>query len=188
MAAAGEPAVMVELGAGSASKTRLLLEAWLARQSHPRYVPVDVSPALDQMAADLRADLPGLMVTPVSARYPEELDWLPRLRGPRLVLFLGSSIGNYDRADALALLRAVRMQLSPGDAFLLGTDLVKPAEVLVPAYDDPAGVTARFNKNLLERLNRELGAHFDLDDFAHHVRWNAGCSRMELYLRSLTDQ
>jgi dimethylhistidine N-methyltransferase len=188
MAAAGWPAVMVELGAGSASKTRLLLEAWLARQRNPRYVPVDVSPALGQVAAELRAELPGLKVTPVAARYPEELDWLPRLRGPRLVLFLGSSIGNYDRTDALALLRALRAQLAPGDGFLLGTDLVKPADVLVPAYDDPAGVTARFNLNLLERLNRELGAHFDLEDFAHHVRWNAEHSRMELYLRSLSDQ
>jgi L-histidine Nalpha-methyltransferase len=186
--AAGDPAVMVELGAGSASKTRVLLQAWLALQPRARYVPVDVSPSLQQVAADLRAELPGLSVSPVSARYPEQLSFLLRLPRPRLVLFLGSSIGNYDRADALALLTALRASLSPGDGLLLGTDLVKPETVLVPAYDDRAGVTARFNKNLLHRLNRELGASFDPDDFAHHVRWNAEHCRLELYLRSLTDQ
>jgi dimethylhistidine N-methyltransferase len=188
MRAAGDPAVMVELGAGSASKTRLLLQAWLAMQPRARYVPVDVSPSLGQVAAELRADLPGLSVSPVSARYPEQLGFLLRLPRPRLVLFLGSSIGNYDRADALGLLAALRRCLSPGDGLLLGTDLVKPESVLVPAYDDRAGVTAQFNKNLLHRLNRELGASFDPEDFAHHVRWNAEHCRMELFLRSLTEQ
>jgi L-histidine N-alpha-methyltransferase len=186
--AAGDPAVMVELGAGSASKTRLLLQAWLALQPRARYVPVDVSPSLAQVADELRAELPGLTVSPVSARYPEQLGFLLRLPRPRLVLFLGSSIGNYDRADALDLLTALRASLSPGDGLVLGTDLVKPDSVLVPAYDDRAGVTARFNKNLLHRLNRELGASFDPDDFAHHVRWNTEHCRMELFLRSLTDQ
>lgn len=186
--AAGDPAVMVELGAGSASKTRLLLQAWLAMQPRARYVPVDVSPSLAQVADELRAELPGLTVSPVSARYPEQLGFLLRLPRPRLVLFLGSSIGNYDRADALDLLTALRASLSPGDGLVLGTDLVKPDSVLVPAYDDRAGVTARFNKNLLHRLNRELGASFDPDDFAHHVRWNTEHCRMELFLRSLTDQ
>ena len=126
MKSAGRPAVMVELGAGSASKTCLLLSAWLAQQRHATYVPVDVSPALPEVADQLRSRFPRLTVNPVSARYPEQLDWLASLPGPRLVLFLGSSIGNYDRAEALGLMRALRVQLRPGDALLLGTDLVKP--------------------------------------------------------------
>ena len=120
-------------------------------------MPVDVSPSLAQVAAELRAEFPGLSVNPVSARYPEQLGWLLRLPRPRLVLFLGSSIGNYDRADALGLLRALRASLSPGDGLLLGTDLVKPESVLVPAYDDRAGVTARFNKNLLAPVEPRAG-------------------------------
>lgn len=179
---------MVELGAGSADKTRLLLKALLDRQTTGTFCPVDVSPELPAVAAELRAELPGLEVVPVSARYPEELGWLRKVPGRRLVLFLGSSIGNYDSADSLALLRGVRRELRTGDALLLGTDLVKPADVLVPAYDDAAGVTAQFNKNVLARINRELGGRFDLEAFSHHVRWNPRESRMELYLRSHHDQ
>lgn len=186
--AAGLPAAVAELGAGSASKTTLLLSALLSRRQRASYYPVDISPALPAVAARLRGRFPSLEVTPVRARYPEELGWLRSVPGPRLVLFLGSSIGNYDRHEATALMRAVRAQLSPGDALLLGTDLVKPASVLVPAYDDASGVTARFNKNLLVRMNRELGADFELQSFRHHVRWNAAEARMELYLRSEIDQ
>jgi L-histidine Nalpha-methyltransferase len=182
------PLSLVELGAGSAVKTRLLLEALLAHQGRASYFPVDVSPSLEQVAAGLRRRFCGLEVTPVSARYPEQLGWLRAVARRRWVLFLGSSIGNYERPEAVALLRAVRAELAPGDALLLGTDLVKPEAVLVPAYDDAAGVTARFNKNILARLNRELDAEFEPDAFSHHVRWNADESRMELYLRSDVDQ
>jgi L-histidine Nalpha-methyltransferase len=188
VAAAGPPLAVVELGAGSAAKTRLVLQAVLARQNRASYFPVDVSPALETVAAELGRHYRGLEVTPVSARYPEELGWLRKVPRRRWVLFLGSSIGNYERPEAVGLLRAVRAELAPGDALLLGTDLVKPESVLVPAYDDAAGVTARFNKNMLARLNRELDAEFELDAFTHHVRWNPEESRMELYLRSEVDQ
>jgi dimethylhistidine N-methyltransferase len=196
--AAGPPLEIGELGAGSAGKTRLLLEAALARQARVRYVPVDVSrAALLQAAAALRG-LRGLEVRPVIARYPEELGFLrgdtarpPALRGlalRRLVLFLGSNIGNYDPAAATALLGAVRARLAPGDALLVGADRRKSPALLEPAYDDTAGVTARFNKNLLTRLNRELGATFRPRLFRHVVRWNGRASRVELYLESTVDQ
>ena len=189
--AAGSPRGIAELGAGSASKTRLLLEALLAQpgtEAVPSYYPVDVSPSLPEVAAQLRARYPRLAVNPISARYPEEMSWLRMVPRRRLVLFLGSSIGNYDRNEAADLLRSVRAQLSTGDALLLGTDLVKPQSVLVPAYDDAQGVTARFNKNVLARINRELGGAFDLEAFRHVVRWNPVQARMELYLQSERDQ
>jgi L-histidine Nalpha-methyltransferase len=186
--AAGAPRGVAELGAGSASKTRVLIEAMLAQRDTATYFPVDVSPALPEVAQELRQRYPRLTVNPISARYPEQLGWLRSVPRRRLVLFLGSSIGNYDRHEAAGLLRAVRGQLTTGDALLLGTDLVKPASVLVPAYDDAQGVTARFNKNVLARINRELGGNFDLDGFRHLVRWNPALARMELYLCSQRDQ
>jgi L-histidine N-alpha-methyltransferase len=183
--AAGPPLEIVELGAGSASKTCLLLEALLGRQPRARYRPVDVSPAaLAQAAVELRR-FRRLEVRPVVARYPEELGFLGGAAGRRLVLFLGSNIGNYDLPAARALLSGVRRHLAPGDALLMGADLRKPRRLLLPAYDDAAGVTARFNKNVLARLNRELGAGFDLDRFRHVVAWNDASSRMELYLESV---
>ena len=185
---AGPPLEVVELGAGSASKTCLLLEALLGRQPRVRYSPVDVSPAaLAQAAVELRR-LRRLDVFPVVARYPEDLGFLRPRSGRRLVLFLGSNIGNYDPAAARTLLTAVRRHLEPGDGLLLGVDRRKDKSLLVPAYDDVAGVTARFNKNVLARINRELGAKFDLDRFRHTVVWNDRASRMELYLESAIDQ
>jgi L-histidine N-alpha-methyltransferase len=190
--AAGPPLEIVELGAGSASKTRLLLEALLLRQPHVRYVPVDVSPAaLAQAGAELRG-LPRLEVRPVAARYPEELGFLrqptavPGAR--RLVLFLGSNIGNYDLPSARRLLAAVRRCLGPRDSLLVGADRRKSPRVLVPAYDDAAGVTARFSKNVLHRMNRELGADFDPQQFRHVVRWSDRRSRIEIFLESQVAQ
>jgi dimethylhistidine N-methyltransferase len=187
--AAGPPLAVVELGAGSAGKTRLLLEAALARQTRVRYVPVDVSrAALAQAALALRG-LRGLELRPVIARYPEELGFLDRAGGcRRLVLSLGSNIGNYDPEGAITLLAAVRRRLAPGDALLVGADRRKSAAMLEPAYDDAAGVTARFSKNVLARLNRELGANFELQRFRHVARWNERASRVELYLESTVAQ
>jgi dimethylhistidine N-methyltransferase len=190
--AAGLPLEIIELGAGSASKTRLLLEALLLRQPHVRYVPVDVSPAaLAQAQAELRG-LPRLEVRPVAARYPEELGFLRQpldvAGAHRLVLFLGSNIGNYDLPSAQRLLAAVRRCLVPGDALLIGADRRKSPRILVPAYDDAAGVTARFSTNVLHRLNRDLGARFDPTLFRHVVRWNDRRSRIEIFLESLTAQ
>ena len=186
--AAGIPLEIVELGAGSASKTRLLLQAALARQARVRYVPVDVSrAALAQASARLRG-LRGLDVEPVIARFPEELGFLRETQHRRLVLFLGSSIGNHDGRAAHALLAGVRRRLAPGDALLLGADRRKSPALLHPAYDDAAGVTARFNRNVLVRLNRELGANFVPERFEHVVRWSDRLSRVDLHLQSVVAQ
>jgi dimethylhistidine N-methyltransferase len=197
--AAGPPLEIIELGAGSAAKTRLLLEALLERVPRATYVPVDVSPTALRMAASQLRGLQRLNVRPVVARYPEALGFLRgrsrsdrALAAPspvrRLVLFLGSNIGNYDPPAARALLAGVRRHLSAGDALLMGVDRRKPPAVVLPAYDDASGVTARFNKNLLARMNRELGARFDLDRFRHVVAWNDRASRVELYLESAVAQ
>jgi dimethylhistidine N-methyltransferase len=189
VAAAGPPLEVVELGAGSAAKTEILLEALLEQQPRVTYHPLDVSPsALASARARLRR-LRRVTVQPILARYPEGLNLPPPPQGQRrLVLFLGSNIGNYDPPDALALLTAVGRALRPGDAFLLGADLRKPPSVLLPAYDDAQGVTARFNKNVLARLNRDLGADFDLDSFRHVAVWNARRSRVEMHLESTRAQ
>jgi L-histidine N-alpha-methyltransferase len=189
IAAVGTPLEIVELGAGSAGKTRLLLEAAITAQNRVRYRPVDVSrTAIAQASAGLRG-LHGLDLQPVIARYPDELGFL-RLPTDhrRLVIFLGSNIGNYDPPAALRLLTAVRQCLAPNDALLIGADRRKSPTVLLPAYDDAAGVTARFSKNVLTRLNRDLGANFQLNLFQHVVRWNDRASRVELYLESTVAQ
>ena len=187
--AAGHPREIVELGAGSASKTRVLLAALRGQKTRVRYVPVDVSPAALAQAARVLRDLRHVDVRPAVARYPEELGFLRRpVAGRRLVLFLGSNVGNYDPRSAVELLTAVRSHLSPGDGFLMGVDRRKSPALLLPAYDDAAGVTARFNKNMLARLNRELRATFDSDCFRHVVRWNARASRLELSLESALAQ
>jgi L-histidine Nalpha-methyltransferase len=187
--AAGLPCEVVELGAGSASKTRVLLQALSRRQPRVRYVPVDVSPSALAQAAIVLRDLRFVDVRPAVARYPEELDFLRRpVVGRRLVLFLGSNVGNYDPPRAVELLTAVRRQLAPGDGFLMGVDRRKSPALLLPAYDDDVGVTERFSKNVLARLNRELGATFDLDRFRHVVVWNARASRVDLYLESAIAQ
>jgi dimethylhistidine N-methyltransferase len=186
--AAGPPLAVVELGAGTATKTGLLLSAVLARQARADYRPVDVSTAALTQAAAALSRVERLTVRPVAARYPDELGFLDGAGDRHLVLFLGSNIGNFDPRTARALLASVRRHLEPGDALLIGADLRKPAADLLPAYDDPQGVTARFNKNVLERLNRELGGTFDLERFRHVVRWNASASRIEIYLESQRPQ
>ena len=187
--AAGGPLEIVELGAGSAVKTRLLLEAALAVQPRVRYLPVDVSRAALAQATSALRGLPRLEVLPVLARYPEELGFLQQPTDRRrLVLFLGSNIGNYEPTSALELLAGVRARLSVGDALLIGADRRKSPSIVLPAYDDAAGVTARFNKNMLTRINRDLGATFNVDHFRHVVCWNDRCSRVELYLESAVAQ
>ena len=186
--AAGPPVAVAELGAGTASKTRLLLSALLEQQDGAVYVPIDVSPSALNLAKAALARFRRLSVHPVVGRYPEDLGVLDAIPGRRLLLFLGSNLGNYDPEPAASLLSAVRARLRPGDAFLIGTDLRKSGRILVPAYDDAAGVTARFNKNVLARLNTDLGGDFDLQSFRHVVRWNAAASRVDLYLESLGAQ
>jgi len=184
---AGAPCTVIDLGAGDGHKTLLLLRRLAERVPTLSYAPVDVSPAaLDDAAARVREALPATAVTPVRASYAEALE---RLGGERkLVLFLGSSIGNLEHAEALAFLRALRAALRPGDHVLVGFDLVKPLPLLVRAYDDPQGVTRAFNLNLLARMNRELSADFDLGIFRHRATWDPGRPAMESWLESLRAQ
>jgi dimethylhistidine N-methyltransferase len=181
---------IAELGAGSADKTRLLLSASVARQQSVVYEPMDVSPsALAAAKERIEREIPGVEVAPQVLDYTHGLALQPAGAGERrLVLYIGSSIGNFEPAEAVRLLRRVRAGLRPADALLLGVDLVKPDPILLAAYDDAAGVTAAFNLNLLARLNRDLGANFSLDAFAHRARWNAAQSRIEMHLVSRTSQ
>src|ERR1700690_3212247 len=184
------PVIVAELGSGSGQKTRLLLEA-LSRRQRVNYYPIDISgSALNRCQLELgqmdrvsivgfeRAYLDGLQEVAARRRDGEKI----------FLLFLGSTIGNFDRPAGDQFLREVRAILREGDALLLSTDLVKPIPQLLLAYDDPAGVTAAFNKNLLARINRELGGEFDLDRFEHVVRYDESERRIEMHLRSKTFQ
>ncbi|MCB5910248.1 L-histidine N(alpha)-methyltransferase [Streptomyces pinistramenti] len=181
IAAATGARTLIELGSGSSDKTRHLIGALTGLLS---YVPVDVSEsALESAGRQLLADHPGLDVHALVADFQQGMT-LPPTPGPRLLAFLGGTIGNLLPPERAAFLRTVHGLLSPGDALLLGTDLVKDEETLVAAYDDPEGVTAAFNKNVLLVINRELGADFDPADFAHVAVWNADDAWIEMRLRA----
>lgn len=184
------PVSVVELGSGSSLKTRLLIEALLARQGALHYQPIDISATiLRASAAKLLGDYPEVRITAQADDYTRALGAIARQDGERiLVLFLGSNIGNYTPAEAGDLLRQMRQALRAGDGLLLGVDLKKPARVLEPAYDDALGVTAAFNRNLLVRINRELGADFELAQFQHRARFNQAQSRIEAHLVSCCAQ
>jgi L-histidine Nalpha-methyltransferase len=183
--AVGPNVTVVELGAGTATKTGTLLRALATRQIRTSYFPVDISPsALAEAKAQVQAQIPKALVRPIVADFSEGFDFLRDIPGRKLVLYLGSSIGNFDPEAAVSMLTAVRKKLNPGDALLLGTDLVKPSTILIPAYDDARGITAQFNRNILRRLNRELGTGFYVNAFRHVACWNAVCSRMEMHLQS----
>ncbi|MFF3311204.1 L-histidine N(alpha)-methyltransferase [Streptomyces sp. NPDC002952] len=185
IAAATGARTVVELGSGSSEKTRHLLDALPGLHT---YVPVDVSEsALSLAGRALAAERPDLGVHALIADFTAGLT-LPDTPGPRLVAFLGGTIGNLLPDERAAFLASVRSLLAPGDTLLLGTDLVKDPAVLVAAYDDAAGVTAAFNKNVLSVVNRELGADFDLDDFEHVALWDAANEWIEMRLRSRTAQ
>jgi len=189
-AAGGNVLRVVELGAGSADKTRLLLTAAAERQDTVFYEPVDVSAsALVEAQLRIEDELPGVIVCPRVQDYTQDLELdstLPNER--RLLMYIGSSIGNFEPGEALMLLERVRAAMDPGDCFLLGVDLVKDESVLKDAYDDPGGVTAAFNRNVLTRLNRELDADFNPATFGHRAVWNATEGRMEMHLVSAKDQ
>ncbi len=182
----GDNAVLVEFGSGASEKTRIVLDQ---APGLATYMPIDISTdALDAATARIRAAYPNLEVSPVAGDFLD-LPPLPELgRGPRTGFFPGSTIGNLTPDQAVRFLTSAHARLAPGSRFILGVDLVKSPGLLVAAYDDAEGVTAAFNLNLLERANRELGADFDLDAFAHRAVWNAGLSRMEMHLVSLADQ
>jgi L-histidine Nalpha-methyltransferase len=189
IAAATSARTLVELGAGAADKTRLLLNALRARGTLASFVPVDVSEeALIGAARRVEQEYPGLSVTAVVSDFEEHLG-LPRGDGgARLVAFLGGTIGNLLPRQRAGFFASLRSRLHPGDAFLLGTDLVKDPAVLVAAYDDAAGVSAAFTKNILSVLNAALGADFHPDAFGHVVRWDRREEWIEVLLRSLRHQ
>jgi L-histidine Nalpha-methyltransferase len=188
VAAATSADTLVELGSGTSEKTRMLLDALRDRGSLRRFVPFDVDvDMLSAAATAIQREYSGIEVAAVCGDFEEHLTEIPS-GGRRLFVFLGSTIGNLTpgpRAEFLAALAAV---LRPGDSLLLGTDLVKDTDRLLRAYDDAAGVTAQFNRNVLVVINRELDADFDVDTYRHVARWNAGEERMEMWLRADSSQ
>lgn len=183
---------LVELGSGTARKTRLLLELLTEQQPDLEYVPVDIDAAmLDRSGRDLLREYPALRVTAISSDFHRPsvpLSLLPPTRARTVLLFLGSTIGNLSPDEAVAMLRDLRSALGPGDGLLLGADLRKDRTILEPAYDDPLGVTAAFNLNLLGRINRELGGAFDLRAFRHRAFYDEPHGRIEMHLVSSRDQ
>lgn len=179
---------LVELGSGTSEKTRLLLNALRDNGELRRFIPFDVDASVLRAAADaLEDEYPGIEIDAVCGDFEEHLGKVPRV-GRRLVAFLGSTIGNLTAGPRAEFLAALADTLQPGDSLLLGTDLVKDTERLVRAYDDSAGVTAAFNRNVLAVVNRELAADFDPLSFEHVARWNTDEERIEMWLRSGTAQ
>jgi dimethylhistidine N-methyltransferase len=180
------PMMVAELGSGSGKKTRWLLKA-LARRQHTAYCPIEISPTALAMCKRELGDIDAISIVGFEREY---LDGLAEVAARRklnqhlLVLFLGSTIGNFDRPAGVQFLKDIRATLLPGDSLLLGTDLLKPIPQLLEAYADPLGVTAAFNKNLLARINHELGADFELEQFHHLAKFNAKARSVEMHLMS----
>ena len=180
------PSIVAELGSGSGRKTRWILEA-LTKRGYALYYPIDVSASALRACRNELGTIDSVHIVEIEGAYIEGLRAVSARRsaGERLLLlFLGSTIGNFERGPAEEFLREIRGLLRPGDSLLLGTDLVKPLSQILPAYDDPTGVTAAFNLNLLARINRELGADFNLRNFRHEARYNEAERRIEMHLRS----
>ena len=186
----GTPIRLVELGSGSARKTRILLDVLTARQPELEYVPIDVDASmLEKSGEALLQEYESLRVTAICGDFREASRAIPhRDRSRTIVLFLGSTIGNLDPDSAVAMLRDLRDTLTPGDALFLGADLRKSRTILEPAYADPLGVTAAFNLNLLGRINRELGGHFPFSTFEHRAHYNEELGRIEMHLVSRVAQ
>jgi dimethylhistidine N-methyltransferase len=186
--AAVRDCTIVELGSGSSVKTRLLLDECQRRRYQTRYIPIDISASmLEETARTLTDQYPGLQVEALAAEYLTGLTVLPT-SSRRLVLFLGSNLGNFSPAEQNQLFTALAQALQTGDFLLIGLDLRKSTRILEPAYNDAAGVTAAFNLNLLHRMNRELRASFDLSRFSHVAFYNSAQHQIEMHLRSACDQ
>jgi L-histidine Nalpha-methyltransferase len=184
-----KPLRIIELGAGSATKTCLLLRSATRRRLDVVYVPLDVSAdALDCACWNIGTAFPQVSIEPVVVNYVDSPPRLARFDGSTLALYLGTSIGNFSPDEARTILGNLASQLDTNDALLLGTDLVKDESAMVAAYDDGDGVTAAFNLNILNRLNKELGADFTLTSFRHRVFWNSRESRIEMHLESTCPQ
>jgi L-histidine Nalpha-methyltransferase len=186
-AAANGPAALIELGSGSARKTRVLLDAMRSVDCLQTYCPVDISEEITRETAEAIASEYGIAVHGLVCDFELDLERIP-VEGPRVIALLGGTIGNFQPQQRAAFLRRIANLLGPEDRFLLGTDLVKDGETLELAYNDPAGVTAEFNKNVLSVLNNELEADFDLDAFEHVARWDAENLWVDIRLRSLANQ
>jgi L-histidine Nalpha-methyltransferase len=185
LAALTDAAELVELGSGTAAKTRVLLDALHAAGTLERYVPVDVTESMVRdCAEELTGEYPGLRVHGVIGDFERHLDQVPAAVGPRIVAFLGGTIGNFPPGSRRRVLREVSRLLGPEDYLLMGTDLVKDPQVLEAAYDDAEGVTAEFNRNVLRVLNRELGADFDPDAFDHVALFDPEHEWIEMRLRA----
>jgi len=188
----GEAVSLIELGSGSSAKTAILLESFLETSEELHYLPIDISKTMLSRTADrLDARYPELDITPIASPYEAGLKRASTLvaedeRVPdrMLVLFLGSSIGNMEYDESVHFLKGLREHFEPKDAFLIGFDLQKDVAILNAAYNDAAGITARFNFNILTRINTELGGEFDLDRFAHEAFYNEAAGRIEMHLRS----
>ena len=188
IAAAGNPLTLIELGSGSAAKTRSLLDAMQDADCLETYVPVDISEEITRETAErLAGEYPGLEVRGVVCDFEQHLERIS-VGGPRLIAFLGGTIGNFYPAPRREFLARIASLLDPEDRLLLGTDLVKETARLEAAYDDAAGVTAEFNKNVLHVLNRELGADFEIEAFEHRAFFDAANARVDIRLRSLAAQ
>jgi L-histidine N-alpha-methyltransferase len=186
--AANSPATLIELGSGSAQKTRVLLDAMLDAGCLGTYCPVDISEQITRETAErIAAEYEDVAVQGLVCDFELDLERIP-VSGPRLIAFLGGTIGNFEPQQRAGFLRRVANLLGPEDRFLLGTDLVKDPATLEAAYDDPQGVTAEFNKNVLSVLNRELSADFDRDAFEHVARWDPENLWVDIRLRSLANQ
>lgn len=180
---------LVEFGSGSSTKTKILIRKILERQGDLHYFPIDISlSALLEASAGLEAEFSGLKVMQVHSDYASGIDHIERAEGRKIILFLGSSIGNFDPDDAAAFLSDVSCRMGKGDLLLVGFDLQKDAEILHSAYNDAKGVTARFNRNVLARINRELGGEFDLSSFGHRAVYNEEKCRIEMHLVSEKEQ
>lgn len=188
IAAATDADTLVELGSGTSEKTRMLLSALREHGTLRRFIPFDVDPSVLRSAGTaLETEYAGLDIEAVCGDFEEHLGKIPR-GGRRVIAFLGSTIGNLTPEPRASFLATLADTMAPGDALLLGTDLVKDTDRLVRAYDDDQGVTARFNRNVLAVVNRELGADFDVEAFAHVARWNPDQRRIEMWLRATGPQ
>lgn len=184
IAAAAGADTLVELGSGTSEKTRMLLDALRERNSLRRFIPFDVDAGMLTAAGEaISSEYPGVEIDAVCGDFEDHLDRIPRV-GRRLIAFLGSTIGNLTPGPRADFLAALADTMQPGDTLLLGTDLIKDSDRLVRAYDDSAGITAKFNRNVLSVVNRELQADFDPHAFDHVAKWNAPEDRIEMWLRA----
>jgi len=180
---------LVELGSGSSIKTRLILDVFKRFQNTIEYFPIDISDILAESSETLLSDYDNLHITGIVDTYEGGLEFLKRYDTKKnLIIFLGSSFGNFAPDDGVQFLKKINSVMKPGDLFLIGLDLVKDSSILESAYNDSAGVTARFNLNVLSRINDELDADFDLDAFTHYSVYNESKQRIEMYLKSLVNQ